>query len=129
MKKQIVELLSTQKCQGADDSFFATIWWYCRVSQLFGHVPVKISFKDKNFKVEEKLGAQIYFVLISVLSSSFMIYSHLMMNHKHSHFYDKNPIILRVTYYETVTVLSTATIGTINIFVMRKLLVKVIIFC
>lgn len=120
-KPKFSNVLERRKFNAQEDSFFATIWWYSKGSQVFGQTAVKISSTKTKAKESKHLTA--YFLVVSTLSAVFIIYSHLNM--KHDHHNHKNPMIMRVAYSQIIVVTLTAAIGAINSFVQRQNFIKV----
>lgn len=108
---------------GPKNSFYSSIWWCLRLTQFLGQLPVEISSKPNEVKVNATRKSKIYFCLLLVTSTSIVCYSHLSI--KLDHLQHKNPVIVNVAFFQIRSISLTAIVGALNILIMRRDLVKV----
>lgn len=126
VKRQFCKIWESLKFRGPSNTFFTSIWWYMKIGLISGQTPLKLVSHGTLIEVRQTNFALIYFLSLFVVNASLVVYSHLTMSHDHT--VGKNPVILRVTYLQIISISVTAVVGLVNTFLMRKNAAKVSIF-
>lgn len=115
--------LQKYQYNGPENSFLASIWWYLRISQVLGHIPLRLSSTKHECKIRDSKFISTYYLALFIMLAILTVYSHLTMPHDHHN--HRNPMIHHMAIFQLVVISITAAIGAINTFVMRVKLAKV----
>jgi uncharacterized protein with PQ loop repeat len=108
--------------RGRPNTFYESIWLFSKLSFVLGSFPlVTTSDSSGIIQVKTTRFSVAYYVICIVGAFTFVIYSHLHMNHVHH----QNPVIFHVVYFQTVVIALAGAFGCLNTLITRGTLVEV----
>lgn len=119
---KVREFVSCFEFHGSKNCFFGSIWWFMKILQFMGQLPIEITSRVNETKVQVTRQAVLIYCSVMSFFTVFAIYSHLDLKHG-LHYHD--PFARRVGLFQVIAVSITSLIGAINTFVMREKFVKV----
>lgn len=96
---------------GPRNSFVGSIWCYFLMCRAFSFAPLQITCENGKISIKKSNFWLIYSKVVMAICSIFIIYSHFCVEHEHK----GHPLIIKVTYFQLVTMSLTALIGIINL--------------
>lgn len=117
------EFFSSLKFYGSKNCFYGSIWWFMKIMQYMGQLPIGMSSKVNETKVLVSRRTILIYWSWFAFFAAFAIYSHI--NLKFGLHHNSDPFARRVGLLQIIAISATSVVGAINMYALRNEFIKV----